>query len=636
MILKTVKIKNYRSLEHVEIEMQPTCRILVGINESGKSNILKALALIDENVNPSKSDIRQILPNEDLIKWAGVSFIFELNPPEQKLIYSGCSTRVLNKQKTRAILKMGKRKLSLQELCEQNNQAAYHISLIRKVKFASNHEWDDDCTITGNWKKVSESCPGDVQVPISKTVSVTLAECSIVNCDDYPDIPEELLEDATAHDVEELIKTQIKNIVLSNLPESVFWTYDEKNLLPPSVDCDEFIGDPDTCLPLKNMFVLAGIDDIAAAVTEAKGDSTNTYRNLLAMVADRATVHFKKIWKEYGDVRFVLVQNGANIDTAVKEKNHFDFAQRSDGFKRFVSFLLLVSTKVRTKSLQNTLLLIDEPDVGLHPSSIRDLRDELINISDTNTVVFSTHSIFMIDREIISRHVIVKKTNEVTVVSDANESNYFDEEVIYNALGYSIFETLKDVNIIFEGWRDKRLFVVALKKTGVFSRDEKKAAKDLGLCHAKGVPHIKSITPIMEMNSRKCLIVSDSDEAGKIMKREYLKIRGYGTWSTYNDIDKTCVAMTGEDFIKEAVFLSAVKEVQKTVTGLKLNLTGFDPTNRVDCLKKRLKSSGIEGKPAKMFIDGVKNAIFDGLSPGDIDDSYIVIVKGIIETTQHM
>ena len=60
--------------------------------------------------------------------------------------------------------------------------------------------------------------------------------------------------------------------------------------------------------------------------------------------------------------------DGDFIKCSVSEKNDFSFQKRSDGFKKFVAFLLTVSTKSRMGDLKNTLVLVDEPDSGLHPS----------------------------------------------------------------------------------------------------------------------------------------------------------------------------------------------------------------------------------------------------------------------------
>jgi AAA15 family ATPase/GTPase len=105
------------------------------------------------------------------------------------------------------------------------------------------------------------------------------------------------------------------------------------------------------------------------------------------------------------------------------ESNHYELSQRSDGFKRFVTFLLMVSAEAESKLLRDTVLLIDEPEVGLHPTGSRYLMDELIDISRDNYVVFSTHSIFMIDSKIIKRHLIVRKRNEITETTEVSESN---------------------------------------------------------------------------------------------------------------------------------------------------------------------------------------------------------------------
>jgi hypothetical protein len=78
---------------------------------------------------------------------------------------------------------------------------------------------------------------------------------------------------------------------------------------------------------------------------------------------------------------------------------------------------------------------------------------ELIEVLKKNYVVYSTHSIFMIDSNKIDRHYIVKKADENTVLHEANKSNFQDEEVLFKALGFSSFELLKSCNLLFEGWK---------------------------------------------------------------------------------------------------------------------------------------------------------------------------------------
>lgn len=191
----------------------------------------------------------------------------------------------------------------------------------------------------------------------------------------------------------------------------------------------------------------------------------------------------KSVWKEDKGITIELAPDGPNIDASVRDEyNLYDFARRSDGFKRFITFLLMVSARARTEALVDTLYLHDEPDISLHPSGARYLRDKLIKIAAANYVVYSTHSIFMVDRELLRRHLIVEKTSEVTEVREVDDSNITEEEVIYNAPGYSVFENLKKNNVIFEGWRDKRLCMTALKSVSPKHKALRAAFSEVGMC----------------------------------------------------------------------------------------------------------------------------------------------------------
>lgn len=66
MKLDRVQISQFRSIKDLEIRFQPTCRILVGKNESGKSNILKALSLLNDDISIDVSDLREGLPGEQI------------------------------------------------------------------------------------------------------------------------------------------------------------------------------------------------------------------------------------------------------------------------------------------------------------------------------------------------------------------------------------------------------------------------------------------------------------------------------------------------------------------------------------------------------------------------------------------
>jgi recombinational DNA repair ATPase RecF len=84
MKLKHVTIHNYRSIKHLDLKFDPKCRILVGINESGKTNILHALNLLDPKAATTRRDLREPGLHEARIAEAYVRFVF--TPPVETVV----------------------------------------------------------------------------------------------------------------------------------------------------------------------------------------------------------------------------------------------------------------------------------------------------------------------------------------------------------------------------------------------------------------------------------------------------------------------------------------------------------------------------------------------------------------------
>lgn len=255
--------------------------------------------------------------------------------------------------------------------------------------------------------------------------------------------------------------------------------------------------------------------------------------------------------------------------------------------------------------------------------------DELIDISKNNYVVFSTHSIFMIDNKIINRHLIVKKKAEITDAEEVSESNIQDEEVIYKSLGYSIFSNLKEKNLIFEGWKDKRLFEVAISRVPA-EYEQVKKLKTLGRCFAHGVKQIKNITPLFEAGSRKCLILSDSDAMAREHQRDYIQARGYGMWQRYDEVIADAPEVTGEDFVKEAAFKQGIDQIAEKygIPALPIaELTGAG--GKVNALRGWLRRENVPGADVGPSVEVIKEMVFDHLKASEIRTEYYVYLSRV-------
>lgn len=631
MQLSKIRIVNFRSIKDLSLDFNPRCRVLVGRNEAGKSNILRALSLLNPEIAFLHDDPRQIPHDESLSDESYIRYQFNFDEADQEAIMSRIGEKCLCSTMTMPILNSPSQAITLRDLYDKMAIGIYTVDIQKGER-------------SGRFSVVStsnmETCPGwfvpaklglDAAARLKQENTVLRTHQFKVAYEDAFD-PNELkyLRPAKPEDFVRIVGSEIISHVEANLPETILWSYSPDNLIPARIKFSEFTTTPSLCQPLEHAFRLAGVEDIAAEVEKVRGRS-NGIKNLLIRISTHSTKHIKDVWPEYGSLAVEMTMDGEYLVTTIKDKyNNFDLAQRSDGFKRFVSFLLMISAPTRTGKLTNVLLLIDDPDIGLHPTGTRHLRDELIRVSENNDVVYSSHSIFMIDGRALGRHLIVKKVNEITEVQTADNANYFDEEVIYNALGFSTFEMLKQKNIIFEGWRDKYLFVAAMKKLPKDMQPFKSLLDQVGLCHVQGVKDIRNLVPLLELAGRECIIVSDADRVAKEHQKYHRDGKMYGIWLSYDEI-VDWGAITSEDFIDAKFYSGCLDEIKKLDPLLTSIRFSAPEVARIDVLSREITAAGVSPESKRILLNKVKEMLFDKIRPNHIDQRYYDCIKRLAE-----
>jgi hypothetical protein len=621
MILDRVEITNFRSIEDGRIAFSPSCRGLVGLNESGKSSLLRALSLLDPSVKVVAEDVRDCAPDENPIETAEVNFIFQLEDTEISEVVKQMSPKLLM-SKPGASISLAGRPLDLRDFVKARREVVHWVDLVAKQRHSGAFSLPEDAKLIGEWLKPKVGAIGTLEIP---GISAALSAVGLVQKALVPPSLHSMFQEATAQDVNDLFDGVVKVHIDKHLPKCVYWRYSDDQLLPAKTSLSQFVSSPKSCPSLLHLFALAGHRDPSKSINDLQ-QKPNGLRNLLQRVATVATEHFCEVWKDYADVSFSITMNGDSIETTIKDThNYFDLSRRSDGFRRFVAFLLMISTQVKTKSLSKFLLLCDEPDVGLHPSAVRHLRDELLRIGSANYVVYSTHSIFMIDNKTPGRHIIVTKDEERTALAEVTSSNIIDEEVVFNALGFSLREILPGTGLIFEGWRDKHLFNVAVLASG-HAID----FRDVGRCHARGVKDVEHLSSILDLAARSFLVISDSDQIAVEHQRTY---KGPGRWLRYDELARSVTAVTAEDFLAPDRIIDVVKTWSSTKTGLAsvpiADLRGSKP--RMQVVKAWLATGGLKGEALRIALDELKDAFFDGLHSDEILPAYGDVIKGILD-----
>ena len=491
MELKKIEIHGFRSIEEMEILFDNTnYKILVGKNESGKSNILNALNLLSGDVKFEEGDKKKKYEKD-----AYIMFYFDLNKNEINNCKNAFFEKILVSPETKLT-----EEDTVKTFFEKNSTYILYSNHCNQEGRWTCRELSEKLQIIGNWyivKQIINAHDLHKKIPAESYINEDFIKKNL-NAEE-----QEIIKNYTLKIEIEVIYKFLREIVKKEAAPNDYhfpvtnWRYEEKYNLPASIKLEEFYQNPNSCLPLKNMFLLAGIQEkeIRDKIVRLEGLGVNYIKeDLLDPVAEKTNKYINENWKEYSkeykDIKIELWLDMRSIKILIKDSdNTFDFKQRSDGFRRFISFLLLMSTKTVTE-IDTPLILIDEPEIGLHPSSAKDLKNTLIKLSQYNTIVYATHSISMIDTEIIENNLIISKEKENTTFEIAKEDGISPAENIFQAIGYSIYSELAKTNILLEGYSDKKIL------KSFMSRDN--SWKKYGICYTGGLKNIENVISFLD------------------------------------------------------------------------------------------------------------------------------------------
>ncbi|MBG0769628.1 ATP-dependent nuclease [Methanococcus maripaludis] len=561
MELKSIRIKNFRSIEDQTIEIpdefEKKCVILLGINGVGKSNILNAIEYMDSKRMLTYS-LECCKKSKRYHKDIEFEYLFrlkkdELNDIESKLgVPSG------------VVLTIGP-KIS--------KKVIFSINKPRSDKYNID---DLDVTYIGYHK-----CANDKLIEIEKS--------------EYDELPNE--EKAAIS----IMKNTYKNEIFAKLgaefekrlPKINFWKYQPNYLINETINLNEFKTNPKKSIPLQNIFKLYGItDELWESTISTIMNDDEERVELEVELSTSITEHIRRLWPNHKTaIKLRIEGNGVNTTCKVQVEDEdgtnqrFLMNQRSDGFKQFISILLTISALNKSGDLRNNIIILDEPEIHLHPSGTEYLRDELLNISLNNTVFISTHSIFMIDKNRLDRHIRVDKKAGCTITEQINKDNPWSEDIVYRALGTSIYEIIEPNVIIFEGRTDKDLFDAFSLKF----RDEWNPAS-IKTINASGAPEVPKYVKFFAGNKMlKGYIVVDSDEEGYAVLENVKKQDPEFTNSCFDILNilddksilngKTSVVL--EDLLPEELVLTVAKDI------FKKDFIGFKPDESIMKFIKR-------------------------------------------------
>lgn len=179
-------------------------------------------------------------------------------------------------------------------------------------------------------------------------------------------------------------------------------------------------------------------------------ENKRTRSILLQSAGATLTTEFRDWWRQ-GDYDFRFEADGNHFRIWVKDERRpteVELENRSTGLQWFLSFYLvfLVESKGDHKS---AVLLLDEPGVSLHPLAQRDLSAFFENLSKTNQIMYTSHSPFLVDADRLerARKVYVAEDGTTKATPNLRHSEGKDTQAgaayaVHSALNLSVAESL--------------------------------------------------------------------------------------------------------------------------------------------------------------------------------------------------
>jgi hypothetical protein len=455
MKLVSANIGPFRSVNGEQtLRVEPNVTALVGMNESGKTVILRALEKSGDAARRASFNPIDDYPRKEL-------------------------TSYLTKHKTTAAVAVTLT-YAMDDVDSQAINRMFGIPMIKDRPISISYKFDNSSTVALGFNASDHLSD---YVKLSKLSA--LAREALANISKLEDAPAALA--GVTLEAEDTAWLQTLNKDIGAVPENTKWDpfaykvwleinartpkflyFGDYDILPSKVniaDLVERMKAPDKLTP-----EYRGIIALLRMAEIAPGDFTNPsgYEELkakLEAVSIRLIDQVMEFWKQNEDLDVEIdikadtqdsppFNNGANVYLRIKNRRHrgvsTPFQTRSRGFTWFFSFLVWFDD-VRLQMEKDPgikgplILLLDEPGVSLHALAQRDFLAYIEDLGSRHQVIYTTHSPFMISNENLNRVRIVEDQKVAgTTVSDQlqNAKDARTTFPLQAALGWSLSQNL--------------------------------------------------------------------------------------------------------------------------------------------------------------------------------------------------
>lgn len=233
---------------------------------------------------------------------------------------------------------------------------------------------------------------------------------------------------------------------------------------------------------------------------------------------------------------------------------------KGDGIQSLVALALTMEwTKSTNHPDKQLIIAVEEPESHLHPGAVHELRHVLQGIAKSQQVIVTTHSQALINHRDLSQNVIVR---------DRSATPASSLEDLRNALGVRLSDALAaaEVVVVSEGYLDETLLPVLLTQRDPDVHDwlsDGRLVIESAGSGSKIYPRVLSARSILTQP----IVVLDSDPAGKKDVERLIADGIIEATSVVQVVRSGCTSSELEDLLTQDSYL----DVLETTIGFPLN-----------------------------------------------------------------
>jgi energy-coupling factor transporter ATP-binding protein EcfA2 len=548
MKLKQFRIQNYRSITdsgHIHVGQLTS---LLGRNESGKSNLLRAL----HSLNPSDgfkalSKVKDFPRHRRLEECSDttpvVATLWELDDADRTEL-----GKIWARGGTATAVRIGRaygdrRTVGFDGVSAQEFDAAAIKSKVRKIVPAVKAK---AAKLDEQVRTVLEAAADKFDADVAPSAdalawankakpalaalhqAMATADAELTDTQDAHVVELEDLANTIAGDIEG--EKNARQWAIAHMP--VFMYLEEYPELNGHQNIAEFLQRKEqnqqtpADVNFEKMCKVAGLrpEELQSLLGRKEHETRNQLANRASAVI---TSEIRRLWKDRPlKVRFDT--DAEHINTFVSDPNatfdvEVNLNERSRGFQWFFSFYVTFAADTKGGAAEDAILLLDEPGLYLHAKSQRDLLNHF-EADFKNQILYTTHSPFMVPTHRLDTVRTVSIAEEVgTTVSNDPSGDARTLFPLQAALGYDLAQSLfiGPNNLVVEGVTD--YWALSSISEYLNSNGGGGLRGDITITPAGGAQKIPYMVALLSSEQLNVLALLDHEKDAKVTRDELVK-----------------------------------------------------------------------------------------------------------------